>query len=93
MNTPTGLANQELRNAALRDDQYAWTLAQALTTIGDANEAMVWLRCAADRMFVNARFVAEFDHLLAPLRSHPDMPALLAHMERRSREIATAAGL
>jgi serine/threonine-protein kinase len=83
----------ELRRAAERDDQYSWTLAQALAQVGELDGAMAWLRHGADRTFVNARFIAEYDQLLAPLRAHPEMPALLAHMERRAAEIALAGGL
>jgi hypothetical protein len=51
---------------------------------------MWWLRHSAERGFVNARFVREFDHMLAPLRSHPDMPDLLTYMEARANAIARA---
>lgn len=46
------------------------------------------LRHSAERGFVNARFVREFDQALAPLRDHPDMPGLLAYMDARAMAIA-----
>jgi len=45
---------------------------------------------AAWRSSVNGRFVREVDQMLAPLRSHPDMPDLLAYMEARAAAIARA---
>ena len=50
------------------------------------------LRHAAERGFVNARFVSEIDQLLAPLRTHREFPALVAFMERRATEIARESG-
>ncbi|MGH9255187.1 MAG: hypothetical protein ACRD3C_11535 [Vicinamibacterales bacterium] len=52
---------------------------------------MWWLRHGAERGFVNARFVREVDQMLAPLRGHPDMPALLAYMEGCAEAVARAA--
>ena len=74
------------------DEQNAWFAAQALTIAGEHDEAMRRLRHAAERGFVNARFVSEIDQLLAPLRTHQDFPALVAFMERRATEIARESG-
>ena len=78
-----------IRGYAERDDQGAWQVAQGLALAGAHDDAMQWLRLAAERGFVNARFVREIDETLPPLRAHADMPALLAFMEGRAAEIAT----
>ena len=79
-----------VRDVALVDDTLSWVLAQALSAVGAHDEAMWWLRRGADRGFVNARFVREVDHMLPPLRVHPDMPGLLAYMDARTEAIARA---
>jgi TolB-like protein len=86
------VADDALRAAAARDDQYCWSLAQALALVGRHDAAMEWLRRAAERSFVNARFFGEVDATLAPLRGRPDFQALLGDMRRRAAEIATEAG-
>jgi eukaryotic-like serine/threonine-protein kinase len=83
---------RELGGLALVDDQVGWLVAQALTSVGAHDEAMWWLRHSAERGFVNGRFVREVDHMLAPLRCHPDMPGLLTDMGARAEAIARAAG-
>ena len=68
-------------------------MARIYATAGLPNQAMWWLERAARRGFVAARFVAEIDRMLIPLRTHPAMPALLEFMRRRSAEIARDSGL
>ena len=86
------IANPIVTELAKVDDQFAWQLAQILAHAGAPDEAMVWLRLAAERGFVNARFVDEFDAMLAPLRTHPGWSGLLEFMKQRAPEIAAASG-
>jgi hypothetical protein len=83
--------DDSIRQLALFDDQLGWTVAQALAAAGALDEAMWWLRHSAERGFVSARFVRDFDRMLAPLRSHPEMPGLLGYMSARAAAIAEGA--
>jgi TolB-like protein/tRNA A-37 threonylcarbamoyl transferase component Bud32/Tfp pilus assembly protein PilF len=74
------------------DRESSWFAAQALTIVGEHDAAMRRLRHAAKRGFVNTRFVSTMDRLLAPLRTHPEFPELLAYMDRRAEEIARESG-
>lgn len=86
-------ADAALCRAARRDDQFGWTIAQALAHVGFLDESLGWLQRGAERTFVNVRFVGEVDRMLVPLRAHPEFATLLAHMRRRAAAIAAAAGL
>jgi serine/threonine protein kinase/tetratricopeptide (TPR) repeat protein len=87
------VAEPELCAAAWLDDHFASLVAEALAHAGWLDQALRWLRRAADRGLANAPFVARHSRLLQPLRSHPELPALIEYMERRAGEIAAASGL
>lgn len=88
------LVDQEpLCRLVLVDDQNAWIAAQALAHAGHLDRAMELMQVAMERGFCAAAFVRDRDHMLAPLRTHPAFPALIARMEQRSAEIGKAAQL
>jgi tetratricopeptide (TPR) repeat protein len=71
---------------ARRDGQACWYLAQALAHAGHHASALSWLERGAGRTFVDARFVAQFDSMLARLRPHTEFSALLRFMEKRAAD-------
>ena len=75
------------------DDQYAWIGAGALAHAGHLDRAMAMLRTAMERGFCASAFVRDRDHMLAPLRSHPEFATLLRRMDERAAQIAVEASL
>jgi eukaryotic-like serine/threonine-protein kinase len=84
--------NPAAADVARIDDQFAWFIAQVLAHVGQGDRAMHWLRAAAERGFVNARFLGEHDAMLASLRDRPDFAALLGFMRGRADAIARDSG-
>jgi serine/threonine protein kinase/tetratricopeptide (TPR) repeat protein len=83
----TAALTPELREAALADPQYAWSLAQCAAQLGDVALGLEALRVASTKGFWNAEFLARHDPLIASLRGAPEFDALLAEMRRKSRRL------
>jgi TolB-like protein/class 3 adenylate cyclase/thioredoxin-like negative regulator of GroEL len=78
------LLSEEVRAAAWEDMEYSWCVAQCHAILGDAEEALRWLRNAAvDQNFSNYPLLAERDPLLAPLRKEPAFAQLMAEVRRK----------
>jgi len=75
---------------ARRDGQACWYLAQALAHAGDHAAALSWLSRGAERTFVDARLVGQFDEMLAGLRPHAEFGPLLRFMKKRATMIVQA---
>jgi non-specific serine/threonine protein kinase len=61
------------------DPHYSWTLAECYSLLGDQDRALMWLRKAVDKGFLNYPMIGRWDPLLADLRSHPDFGKLLQY--------------
>ncbi|PWB71669.1 MAG: hypothetical protein C3F15_12465, partial [Holophagae bacterium] len=76
------LLTSEVLKTCRRDFEYSWDLACVYAKLGDADSALAWLENAVELGFLNHRFLAEIDPVLAPLRGDPRFEALMA----RARE-------
>jgi adenylate cyclase len=70
-----------------RDMQYSWWVACGYALLGDANSALDWLENAVERGFLNHRYLAEIDPILAPLRSDPRFQAVVARAKDKRAEL------
>ena len=69
-----------------RDFQYSWWVACAYVMLGDAESALDWLENAIEHGFVNHRFLAEIDPMLAPLRTDARFQALMTRAREKQAE-------
>ncbi len=72
-----------------RDFQYSSYVACAYVMLGDADSALDWLENAVDLGFLNHRYLAEIDPVLAPLRGDPRFQALMARAREKQAELET----
>ena len=70
-----------------RDMQYSWWVACGYALLGDADSALDWLGNAVERGFLNHRYLAEIDPILAPLRGDSRFQALIARAKHLRAEL------
>ena len=70
-----------------RDHHVVYSLGATSAGLGDAHEAMQWLREAARTGFLSYGWY-EQDPLLKPLRNNAEFAQLIAQMKRTSDQIA-----
>lgn len=70
----------DLEEITAADPHYSWTLAECYSLIGRQEVALVWLRKAVDKGFLNYPMIGRWDSLLANVRNHPGFAGLLQHM-------------
>jgi hypothetical protein len=58
--------------------------------LGDADSALDWLENAVELGFLNHRYLAEIDPILAPLRGDPRFRALIARAREKQAELETS---
>jgi len=76
--------SDDLKTAAWEDMEYSWCMAQCYAILGDASEALRWLRNAAlDQNFSNYPLLAERDPLLARLRDEPAFGEVMAAVKQK----------
>jgi serine/threonine protein kinase len=75
--------------ACRRDFQYSWFVACAYVMLDDADSALDWLENAIELGFLNHRYLAEIDPILAPLRGDPRFQALIARAREKQAELET----
>jgi hypothetical protein len=64
--------------AAFRiDKEFAWVVAVACASVGDADEALDWLSAVIDMGFINHRFFAGHDCSSPRCGGHPRFEALM----------------
>jgi len=73
-----GAATESLRSAAIDDCQYAWTMAQCFSLLGEKEEALRFLQSSIDHGLINHPLLAEQDPFLEGLRGSPEFDALMA---------------
>lgn len=69
----------EFEEITAADPQYTWILADCYSVLDQQNLALIWLRRAVDKGFLNYPMIGRWDPLLANVRKHPDFKALLQH--------------
>jgi tetratricopeptide (TPR) repeat protein len=67
--------------------QKSWWVACAYVMLGDAESALDWLENAIELGFLNHRFLAEIDPILAPLRGDPRFEALMVRARNQQAEL------
>jgi serine/threonine-protein kinase len=81
------LADPRTSDALKRTTELSWLVAAASASVGDADEALYWLSRAIDMGFINHRFFAEVDPLLAKLRGDSRFEQLMEQAREKQREI------
>jgi len=79
----------ELEAVATAADVFPRLLAQGYARVGMPDEAIHWLAVAVDRGFINYAFLAQFDPLLAPLRTDPRFLQLMERVHERWEAFST----
>ncbi len=70
-----------------RSYQKSWWVAGAYLMLGDADSALDWLENSIERGFVNHRYLAEIDPILARLRGDARFQALMARAKALQAEM------
>jgi eukaryotic-like serine/threonine-protein kinase len=73
------LITPELEEITAGDPQYPWVLAECYSLLDQQNLALIWLRRAVDKGFLNYPMIGRWDPLLANVRRHPEFRTLLQH--------------
>ena len=81
------LLTSEVMKTCRRDFEYSWDLACVYAKLGDADRALAWLENAVELGFLNHRFLAEIDPVLAPLRGDPRFQTLMARAREKQAEL------
>ena len=71
------LGKSDYRRAAETDEQYPIHIANALTLVGEIDEALRWLPHAIDFGFLNYKFLSRHNRFLEPLRGDPRFEQLM----------------
>ena len=79
------LDNTNLREMANTDEYYPLFLANALTRVGDTDEALRWLEQAISWGFTNHRFLSEQNRFLEDLRDEERFQSLIVTAQERER--------
>jgi non-specific serine/threonine protein kinase len=74
---------EEIRAVCDTDSQYAWTLAQCFSLVGNAARATNWARKSVEHGLWNYPLLAERDPFLKGARGHPGFQSLLADLKPR----------
>jgi serine/threonine-protein kinase len=77
------LEKSDYREAAETDEQYPIHIANALTLVGEIDEALRWLRHAIEYGFLNYRFLSQHDRFLVPLRGDAHFEQLMEIARQR----------
>jgi len=75
------LMTSEFTRTIRRDAQLSWLVSSFYALAGQKQEALDWLENAVDRGFINYRFLAECDPLIAKLRAEPRLQQLLERVK------------
>ncbi len=78
----------QLEQAAGMTDFVALSIADSYSLIGQVDESLKWLRICTNRGFINYPFLAEFDPLLASVRSDPRFSLLMREVKARWESLA-----
>lgn len=78
----------DVREAGHGDPQYAWTIAEGLTLIGEREEALEFLGSAIDNGMLNYRLLAELDPFLKGLRKTPEFRELMKRVEANLTQVS-----
>lgn len=60
-----------ISNFSLTDEYYPLFIANALSLVGEYDEALIWLKRSVDWGFSNYKFLAEYNRFLEPMRNNP----------------------
>ena len=85
------LADPGTREALEMVTELTWMAAAASANVGDVDEALYWLSRAIEMGFINHRFFAEVDPLLAKLRGNPRFEELMERSREKQREVEAEA--
>jgi tetratricopeptide (TPR) repeat protein len=77
------LSNTGLRSHASTDEIYPICLANALTRVGEIDEALKWVDQSVSWGFTNYRFLSEHNPFLAPLRDNPKFRQIMERARQR----------
>jgi hypothetical protein len=77
------LEKSEYRKAAETDEHYPVHIANALTLVGEIDEALHWLPHAIEFGFLNYRFLSEHNRFLEPLRGETRFEQLMDHARQK----------
>ena len=83
------LDNTNLREMANTDEYYPLYLANALTRVGDTEEALRWLEQAIKWGFTNHRFLSHHNRFLEALRDDERFQVLMETAEERERAFSS----
>ena len=70
------------------DEYFPLFIANALSLVGEYDEAVIWLRRAVDWGFSNYKFLSEHNRFLEPLRTDPRFKEIIAQA-RKQHEVFT----
>jgi non-specific serine/threonine protein kinase len=74
---------EDVRAVCDNDSQYAWTLAECFSLVGNAARATNWARKSVEHGLWNYPLLAEQDPFLKAARSHPGFQNLMAELKPR----------
>ena len=77
------LEKGDYRKAAKTDEQYPIHIANALTLVGEIDEALRWLPHAIEYGFLNYRFLSQHNRFLVPLRGDARFEQLMEIARQR----------
>ena len=77
----------DLVEAARLDWQYSWEVASGYALVGASDQALDWLQNAVTRVYINYRFLSLHDPMLAGLRGHERLQALMADARTRHERL------
>lgn len=67
-----------ISNFSLTDEYYPLFIANALSLVGEYDEALIWLKRSVDWGFSNYKFLAEYNRFLEPMRNNPRFLEIIA---------------